>query len=74
MEVWRFGGVLATVGANRGKEDQFFQIGRFDRSGSVYRGLSGSSGVDYLDNKSFCLFNAGSANIPLLPLAFLEMA
>ena len=51
----------ATVGANRGSEGQFFQMGRFDQSGSVYRGPSGSNGVDYLDNKSFC-FNAGSAN------------
>jgi hypothetical protein len=59
-----FGGVPATVGANKGNGVDFFQIGRFDKPGSAYDGSGGSSdGVDWLDNQSFC-FNAAGTNIP----------
>jgi hypothetical protein len=67
-----FGGVPATVGANKGSGGEFFQIGRFNRAGSEYLGTSGISGVDYLDNKSFCFDAVRKSH--LLPLAFLEVA
>jgi hypothetical protein len=65
-----FGGIPATVGANKGDNSQFFQIGRFDEAGSDYDGPNGSSdGVGWLDNKSFC-FDASLANIPPIPIGF----
>jgi nidogen-like len=60
-----FGGVPATVGANRGDGIDFFQIGLFDHAGTDYDGPGGNNdGVDFLDNQRTC-FNTGSAtNIP----------
>jgi hypothetical protein len=44
-----FGGVPATVGANRGNGEDSFQIGRFVHRGTDYDGPFGSNdGVDYL--------------------------
>ena len=44
-----------TVGANLGNGIDFFQVGRFDHSGTDYDGPSGiNDGWDYLDNKSLC--------------------
>jgi hypothetical protein len=48
---------------NKGTDEEFFQIGRFDRFGTDYNGLFGNSGVDHLDNKSFC-FNASPCGKP----------
>jgi hypothetical protein len=62
-----FGGTPATVGANKGDGTDFFQIGRFNRSGSDFSGPTGISGVDFLDNKGFC-FNAGGVD-NVLPIA-----
>lgn len=54
-----FGGVAATAGANEGDGVSFFQIGRFDQTGSAYDGPGGANdGVDYLDNQIFCFSTA----------------
>jgi hypothetical protein len=52
-----------TVGVNKSSDEEFFQIGRFDRFGTDYNGPFGNSGVDHLDSKSFC-FNASPSGEP----------
>lgn len=61
-----FGGVPATVGANAGDNEDFFQIGRFDKAGTDYDGPFGNTdGVDYLDGQVIRFSTAtGGANIP----------
>ena len=57
-----FGGVPATVGANRGDGTDYFLVGRFDHPGEDYDGPVGDNdGVDYLDNRVIA-FNTGSEN------------
>lgn len=49
-----FGGVPATVGANKGDGINFIQFGRFDHAGTDYDGPIGvADGVSWLDNQSF---------------------
>jgi hypothetical protein len=68
-----FGGVPATVGANRGNGIDYFQIGRFDHAGVDYDGNFGNpDGVSYLDGQTTC-FNAtggGTTNIAPIPQNF----
>lgn len=61
-----FGGVPATVGANRGNGVDYIQFGRFDQPGSAYDGpFGGNDGIDWLDNKNFVFTTAVSTqNIP----------
>lgn len=60
-----FGGVAATVGANRGNGVDSFQIGRFDQPGTAYDGPFGNNdGVDFLDGQVFRFSTAtGQSNI-----------
>lgn len=64
-----FGGIPATVGANRGDGISFFQLGQFDHAGVNYDGPNGTvDGVDYLDNKSFVFdFCTTDGNIAPIP-------
>lgn len=67
-----FGGIPATVGANRGNGSDFFLVGRFNHAGTGYDGPGGTNdGVDYLDGRTIC-FNtaANSPNIPPVALGF----
>ncbi|MCH8152924.1 MAG: hypothetical protein IH830_11200 [Planctomycetes bacterium] len=67
-----FGGVPATVGANRGDGVDFFQIGRFDHEGTDYDGPFGNNdGVSFLDGQVTC-FNTSTttSNIPPIPTNF----
>lgn len=49
-----FGGVPATVGANRGNGTDFIQFGQFDQAGGAYDGPFGNpDGIDWLDNQAF---------------------
>lgn len=49
-----FGGVPATVGANRGNGTDYAPLGRFDHEGIDYDGPAGNNdGVSYLDGKVF---------------------
>ncbi|MCH2105064.1 MAG: choice-of-anchor A family protein, partial [Planctomycetes bacterium] len=59
-----FGGVPATVGANKGDGIDFFNVGRFDHPGDVYDGPEDANdGVDWLDNRVIA-FNTGEENTP----------
>ena len=59
-----FGGVPATVGANKGDGEEYFLVGRFDHPGEDYEGPGGvNDGVDYLDNRVVA-FSTGVENIP----------
>jgi len=59
-----FGGVPATVGANRGNNIHFFQIGRFDHPGTDYNGANTPSGISWLDDKTFYFNICNSTNVP----------
>jgi gliding motility-associated-like protein len=59
-----FGGVPATVGANRGNNVNFFQIGRFDHPGTDYNGATIPSGISWLDYKTFYFDICNSTNVP----------
>ncbi len=60
-----FGGVPATVGANKGDNQLFFQLARFDHAGTDFNGALGApSGISWLDNKSFFFDISNSTNIP----------
>ena len=68
-----FGGIPATVGANRGNGVDFIQFGRFDHAGTDYDGPFGASdGISWLDNKNF-VFNTttsgGSSTQNIPPIA-----
>jgi len=59
-----FGGVPATVGANKGDGIDFFNVGRFDHPGDDYDGPEDAhDGVDWLDNRVIA-FNTGEENTP----------
>lgn len=48
------GGTAATVGINKGADDLYAQVGRFDQAGSAYDGpVDLNDGVDWLDGKIF---------------------
>ncbi|HEX8516410.1 MAG TPA: nidogen-like domain-containing protein [Bacteroidia bacterium] len=58
-----FGGIPANAGVNKGDGINYFQIGRFDQTGSAYDGPYGSNdGVDYLDNKSYYFSTCAPGN------------
>ncbi len=59
-----FDGVPATVGANRGNNTDFFQIGRFDHPGTDYNGANVPSGISWLDNKTFYFNICNATNVP----------
>jgi gliding motility-associated-like protein len=65
-----FGGTPATVGVNKGDGINYAQISLFDHAGTVYTNPAGSptSGVDWLDNKSF-VFNCCGTGTNLPPIA-----
>ncbi|MEM7167509.1 MAG: immunoglobulin domain-containing protein, partial [Planctomycetota bacterium] len=64
-----FGGVPATVGANRGDGVDAVQFGRFDHAGADYDGPYGiADGVDYLDGRSYC-FSTATTDGNLAPVA-----
>ena len=64
-----FGGVPATVGANRGNGVDYIQFGRFDHAGVDYDGPFGiNDGVSWLDNKNF-VFNTGVSTQNIPPIA-----
>jgi hypothetical protein len=65
-----FGGTAAaTVGANRGSANDFFQVGRFISNTNNYDGPFGANdGVNWLDCQSFILNSCfASDNIPPIP-------
>lgn len=61
-----FGGIPATVGANRGNGVDYIQFGRFDQPGMAYDGpFNNNDGVDWLDWQNFRYTAAISTqNIP----------
>lgn len=60
-----FGGTAATVGINAGDGVNFFQLGRFDQTGSAYDGPGGANdGVDFLDNTRQCFATGTIQNTP----------
>jgi hypothetical protein len=60
-----FGGVPATVGANKGNGTNFFQVGRFSQAGTGFYGPDSlNSGVDFLDNQSIYLSTCNTSNVP----------
>lgn len=59
-----FAGIPATVGANRGNNTDFFQIGRFDHPGNDYNGANIPSGISWLDDKTFYFNICSSTNVP----------
>ncbi|MBK7383498.1 MAG: gliding motility-associated C-terminal domain-containing protein [Flavobacteriales bacterium] len=61
-----FGGTAATVGANRGSNNDYIQFGRFDHAGTDYDGPFGNTdGVSWLDFKNFVFTTITSTtNIP----------
>jgi len=61
-----FGGVAATVGANRGNGVDYIQFGRFDHAGTDYDGPFGANdGISWLDDKNFVFTTATTTqNIP----------
>lgn len=64
-----FGGVPATVGANRGNGIDFIQFGRFDHAGVDYDGPFGNAdGISWLDNKNF-VFTTTSTTQNIPPIA-----
>lgn len=68
-----FGGIPATVGANRGNSIDFVQFGRFDQAGTTYDGpFDNNDGVSWLDDKTF-FFNTctqgGQENVAPIPIA-----
>lgn len=59
-----FGGVAATVGANRGDGIDFSQLGRFDHAGNDWDGAFGlNDGVDFLENRDF-FFDGCAGDVP----------
>lgn len=63
-----FGGVPATVGANRGNGIDFIQFGRFDHPGDDYDGPFGNAdGISWLDNKNFVFTTATTATTQNIP-------
>ena len=49
-----FGGIAATVGANRGNGVDYIQFGQFDQAGIAYDGPFGNpDGISWLDNQAF---------------------
>ena len=60
-----FGGVPATVGANKGDNVNFVQFGRFDNPSTNYDGPFGVyDGVSWLDNQNFTFNTCFVSNIP----------
>lgn len=60
-----FGGIPATVGANRGNGVDFVQFGRFDSPGVQYFGpFANNSQVSWLDYQSFAFNVCNATNIP----------
>ena len=61
-----YGGVPATAGVNSGDGVNFFQIGRFNQSGTSFDGSYGNiDGVDYLDQQAICFKAAASVKPPV---------
>ncbi|WP_375433637.1 nidogen-like domain-containing protein [uncultured Hymenobacter sp.] len=67
-----FGGTLATVGANRGINNEFIQTGRFNLNDASHPDNVNASGVNWLDDQciSYTLFSSGNlppsaTNLPL---------
>jgi hypothetical protein len=59
-----FGGIPATVGANKGDGVNYLQLGRFNRDSTNWTGpYSDTSGVAWLSERHF-FFSTASANIP----------
>jgi hypothetical protein len=59
-----FGGIPATVGANRGNGEDFIQFGQFDHDGTDYDGAyDASDGVAWLSDRHF-VFSTASEEIP----------
>ena len=65
-----YGGAPATVGVNKGDGIDYFNIGRFDHSGSDYAGPGGVSGVDWLDYQHVCFNVSAETNQPPVPINF----
>ena len=64
-----FGGTPATVGVNIGNGTDFFQVGRFDQTGSNFDGPQNSNdGIDFLDGKEIYFNVAGIATSNTPPL------
>ncbi len=60
-----FGGIPATVGVNKGDAINFFQVGRFDATGSAFDGpYNNNDGVSFLDNQSIYFNTTNPTNIP----------
>ena len=67
-----FGGVPATVGVYYGNGVDYFQVGRFDQSGTTFDGpYNNSDQVDFLDNMEmyFNVAGASSSNTPPMVIA-----
>jgi len=61
-----FGGVPATVGANRGNGSDFIQFGRFDHPGTDYDGPASTTnpdGISWLDYQTFTFSTCFANNV-----------
>jgi gliding motility-associated-like protein len=64
-----FGGIPATVGANKGDGIAFAQFGQFDAPGTFYDGpFNNVDGISWLDNKNF-VFNTCQIDNNIAPFA-----
>jgi gliding motility-associated-like protein len=69
LGVGGFGGIAATVGANKGDGTLFIQFGQFDEPGSDYDGpFNTTDGISWLDNKHFEI-NTCQASDNIAPFA-----
>lgn len=60
-----FGGVPATVGANKGDNVSYITFGRFNKPGYQYDGPVGQNdGVSWLSHRSFNFNSCASSNLP----------
>jgi hypothetical protein len=64
-----FGGIPATTGVNVGNGIDYFQVGRFDQSGTNFDGpFNGNDGVDFLDGQEIYFNVAGISTSNTPPL------
>lgn len=68
-----YGGIPATIGANKGNNINYFQLGIFSQPGNIYEeGSNIPGGIDWLDNKSFYLDLCSSDGINIAPVALFQ--
>jgi gliding motility-associated-like protein len=66
-----FAGTASTVGLNKGDGVNYAQVGRFSTNTANFNGTTNTtSGVNWLDNKSFYFNSCNSTNIPPIVTGF----